>query len=284
MIDNNVDPEMLETMEMLEKDIGEFLNIVNLFSTVIFVSAFVLLVLHVFTSIGLYKISKKTPGVKDSYLSFIPIFNIFILASNVDSYKGRKYLNKMISIILLVLSAFSFIFLIVTLLYMFFLLYFIYKYNTKKYIICLVISILSVGLLVPFILFSIRNNTLILKSKLLNNTEKVSIDMLSLSKIGKLTSLDNGWFLIEDLKHGYIYFIKTEVLDGLAISVLIDNYSLTPVGVYRYNTKNIETSEDWADIYKEPIITSGEYDITILKDYFSPETINQTKMLIKEFL
>lgn len=149
----------------MEKSI---LNIINsamsLPTEIIIVILSILLLLHVLLSIGIKKIADKRK-IKYSWVSYLPIFNMFIVG-NVAFEK------RILSYVLLIFSLLSTIYLtdiyntlgfISTLiivcsniiLYLV-AIYRIYKRLSKKYILLFIFTALTLGLIFPIVLFCIE--------------------------------------------------------------------------------------------------------------------------------
>lgn len=129
----------------------------------------VFLILHIFGAIGLWKIANKR-GNKKSWIAIIPIVNIFLVGT-------LAFKKRIVAYVLLVLTLLSTVYIsdlnnvlpplaIIALLSITFVMYLvsvfkIYKSLSKKYVAMFIFTVLTAGLISPFMLFAIRNNELI---------------------------------------------------------------------------------------------------------------------------
>jgi hypothetical protein len=116
----------------------------------------VIIILYILGSIGLMKIADKL-GEKKSWIAWVPVLNLYLIGklgfSNVVGWLmialgilsgNRDTNNSIFSFALSILTAIS--------------LYKIYSKVSDKAVLMTVFTVLSLGLLTPIFLFSIRNN------------------------------------------------------------------------------------------------------------------------------
>lgn len=99
--------------------------------------------------------------------------------------------------------------------------------------------------------------------------------------------LENNWFLIRH-DHGYDYFVKTtNHVDNSSkkLTVVIDNFSVSPIGIYDYDLKDIvlKNDDDLALLYQNEIVVSGEIELSILDGILDKDFILDVYNLIREY-
>lgn len=110
-------------------------------------------------SFGIYKLSKNNKLENDAFWSFVPGLFVYPLGKLVEKEVHaplRGYMG-LINIILLVISVFFNLFTIIQFAFLCYSLYFLYKRFTNKYILFTVLSVVSLGLLIPLLVFILRN-------------------------------------------------------------------------------------------------------------------------------
>lgn len=141
------------------------------FRTVVFVAAFfsiimfaITIILYILGTIGLYRIAAKS-GAKYPWFAFIPILQFYTLGRLIGEIKIGSYTIPELELLLSIgffaryIPIFGWIFNIVWIVLLFMTLYELYKlYRGDKAVLMLVISIITLGLAVPIILFIMRND------------------------------------------------------------------------------------------------------------------------------
>lgn len=233
---------------------------------------FILIFLHILISISIYRISKININYSNGILCYVPILNVFVLSSIVKKCFNKKSIN-IVSIIFIAMALLSYSFLFVLYIYSFYLLFYVYKLISKKYITYFILSVMSVGVLVPFILFLNRNKTL----KPYNEDESVFK-----CETGNIVILENDWILIEH-EGGYRFFLKTEFnVKKEPLTILIDNYSSMPLGIYSYDSNKLKLTDGFNELYKSEIKRFDDYNLTEIKTLFSDELIGEVMGIISE--
>lgn len=136
----------------------------------VFIIAFVfLLILHIFGAIGLKKIADKKEKGK-SWIAFIPILNSFLIGILAFKKRIMAYLFLILSLLstLYIADLYKVLpeiaivaILVITFIMLLMSLFNIYKSLSNKYIVMFIFTLLTVGLISPFLLFAIRKNNLI---------------------------------------------------------------------------------------------------------------------------
>jgi hypothetical protein len=102
---------------------------------------------------------------------------------------------------------------------------------------------------------------------------------LYLGNEGKFDLLGNDWVQIRH-EDGYDYYIKTEYFNNEPISVLVDNFSVSPLGLYGYDINSLKLTPGWEELYSNKIVSSKEYDLSILKGFISETLITEVEKLL----
>ena len=202
---------------------------------IIIVLMFIFALFYIFLALSTYKIYKKE-NLNNGFMCFIPLLNLYSLV-----YLGLK--NKIISIISLIIIVLPLIniniknfnitlpiemkifmvaiFLLIILMSVIK----IYKKYSEKYIILTIITILTIGLIVPFILFFISKNNKIIKEKIEVKTNE--------------KSSENGFEILELAENNVenpinvnINKDNSEILDKKTLKLLIIIFSVLFVIVF----------------------------------------------------
>jgi hypothetical protein len=144
----------------LYQETASSMNYLMFLSSLILAVAVFYVLHYILMSLGTYKLAKNNKLENDAFLAFVPFINIYVLGRLVEDkvhLKLRGYVG-IINVGLLIVSIIFQPFALLYLLFFLYTMYFVYKRFSKNYLTLFVISLISFGLLVPFILFSIRNN------------------------------------------------------------------------------------------------------------------------------
>ncbi|MDD4027918.1 MAG: hypothetical protein PHN54_02555 [Bacilli bacterium] len=132
----------------------------------------ILLFLHAFLSFSIKTIADKKQ-IKNSWISFLPIFNTFIIGNIAFKKRIMSYallVFSLLSTIYLidVYNTFHFIFTLIvvflSIILYFTALYNIYKMFCKKYVLLFIFTVITFGLISPIVFLCIRNNEYIDRS------------------------------------------------------------------------------------------------------------------------
>jgi len=73
-----------------------------------------------------------------------------------------------------------------------------------------------------------------------------------------------GWLKLES-EHGYEVSLKAFMIQGNMQTVVIDNFSVTPLTIQPYNVNDITIAENWENVYCDNNILFDAYDVRELR-------------------
>lgn len=126
------------------------------------------LINYVLQAVGLFGLAKKQ-GLEHAWLAWIPVVNTLVLTmlvedDVVDSLKGKYTIAYVIGFFVsMILSMFVAIFSIIPMVMIYYAFYLVAVKYSKRAIVHLVISIVTLGLTIPLQLFMFRNREEIIK-------------------------------------------------------------------------------------------------------------------------
>lgn len=112
------------------------------------------------TAIALMKIGKNR-GHDESWISFVPILNTFyipyLIKDQVGMFRGNYMIVYVASFLLSIIPLLGIIFALINIFLTFYSFFILYRDYTENYVLYIVITALTFGIALPFLLFRIRN-------------------------------------------------------------------------------------------------------------------------------
>ncbi|WP_182004665.1 hypothetical protein [Priestia aryabhattai] len=88
-----------------------------------------------------------------------------------------------------------------------------------------------------------------------------------------MKTIQNNWTKLTS-DEGYEVILKSFNINGEIKTVVIDNFSVTPLSIQNYDLSTIEIEEDWSNIFDSPFVEYEDHNFSSLSKYLSEEDYN----------
>ena len=88
-------------------------------------------------------------------------------------------------------------------------------------------------------------------------------------------TIENNWVQLDS--DVYTLYLKSFEIEGSMKTVVIDNFSITPLTIQNYDLANTVIEEDWGNVYDAPFVEYDEYAFDKLAQYLSEKDFQDVK-------
>lgn len=88
--------------------------------------------------------------------------------------------------------------------------------------------------------------------------------MISIADHTEIVDLGNGWYRLDHVD-SYKIWLKTFKVVGMDITVCLDDWSVAPISLHRYNAEKLVIDEDWKFLTMKTIFkhTTNDGDMQV---------------------